>query len=484
MSLFKNIANILDQVTGATRRTPKVIIKKTQPKANNEPINYLVHDTTTPTLMTSVNPPTPPTKPVFSVNHYAGGGKPTGSVEGQAANCFVTIVETINGVNQFTDKPLVKWGRSPTLTVYPRAGEDLNAYYDGQHLKFFYYPVPNLGTVFACDSTEIVSHELGHAILDSYRPDAWSAAALEVWAFHESFGDMTAILHSLGNQTILNYLMEKTGGNLHQSNIVANLAENFGKAIYTLAGPNSGYSPNYLRTALNTFKYVDPSTLPENAPDNQLAAEAHNFSRIFTGAFYDILVMIYEDAKAHGQAPMDAIKTARNTTARYLLKTIQNAPLNAKFYQSVATTMLWSDVTLGNRKYHDRMQAIFFDRNILVPQVKMLSAGICPNNEKIVHVKHKMHLKLNDHVVRSMSAHPHNPLYDVEVEVPHEHVYLYDNNRNLYDSIIDSEDEAVAGAQAMVDHLNAMKAVSDAPNTPFEVRDGKLVRSHFVCRCC
>ena len=40
----------------------------------------------------------------------------------------------------------------------------------------------------------MVAHEIGHGLLDAIRPDLWSAAFLEVGAFHESFGDCIAIL--------------------------------------------------------------------------------------------------------------------------------------------------------------------------------------------------------------------------------------------------------------------------------------------------
>jgi hypothetical protein len=42
-----------------------------------------------------------------------------------------------------------------------------------------------------------VCHELGHALLDSFKPQLFDAASIEVAAFHESFGDMSAILSAL-----------------------------------------------------------------------------------------------------------------------------------------------------------------------------------------------------------------------------------------------------------------------------------------------
>jgi len=47
------------------------------------------------------------------------------------------------------------------------------------------------------ESPDVVCHELGHALLDSFKPQLFDAASMEVAAFHESFGDMSALLSAL-----------------------------------------------------------------------------------------------------------------------------------------------------------------------------------------------------------------------------------------------------------------------------------------------
>src|SRR5262249_30524837 len=75
-------------------------------------------------------------------------------------------------------------------------GVDLNAFYDREGLKFFHGSGAGR-TVFSGESPDIVCHELGHALLDSFKPQLFDAASIEVAAFHESFGDMSAILSAL-----------------------------------------------------------------------------------------------------------------------------------------------------------------------------------------------------------------------------------------------------------------------------------------------
>lgn len=450
---------------------------------NKSPIEYLLNDPTTPNLVKSVQIPSDPINSKFVIKSYKGGGYAKGTAEFQAANCHVTICNSINYYNTQTDKYIPRWPGTSILNVIPRAGTDLNAYYDRRSLKFFYMSNNKFGTVFTADSTDIVAHELGHSILDAYRPETWNAASLEVAAFHEAFGDITSILHAMLYDEVINHVLQQTGGNLRKPNIVSNLAEQFGSAIHAIDS-TSGRNPMYLRSAINDFKYINPGSLPKNVNnDNELAAESHNFSRIFLGAFYEILVMIYEDILSTGVSALDAVKQARDIMAKYILKSIQNAPVNVKFYESMAKTLLWADVTLSNRKYHDRMHAIFMNRQILTHNLSALSLNVpkCNDESCVLKIQGNLRCKLANKFIMAQSD---NPLYNVEINVPKQQIYLYDSEKNFYDAVIVDEDETLSGAHEMIIHLHETNSVSDDPKTPFEIKDGKLVRTCISCGGC
>src|SRR5262249_56216236 len=87
------------------------------------------------------------------------------------------------------------------------------------------------GTVFSSESPEFVCHELGHAVLDSLKPQLFDAASIEVAAFHESFGDTSAILSALQLPSLREGVLAETGGVLHRASRLSRLAEQLGWGI-------------------------------------------------------------------------------------------------------------------------------------------------------------------------------------------------------------------------------------------------------------
>lgn len=426
----------------------------------------LLNDPTTPDLIISISN-IPPSKPSYYVKNFKGIGFPLNTEEGQATNCNLVIANTLNYYNAISERPLNSWAAVKTLFVSPRAGKDLNAFYDRKSLQFFYATHPSFGTIYTANSTDIVAHELGHAILDACRPDMWSVMSIEVASFHEAFADIISILHILQYDLIIEKMLNE---GLKNPNIVNKLAEQFGNAISKI---DPDRNSSCLRCVINDFKYVKPGTLPESAPDNQLAAESHSFGRIMSGTLWDIFVLICSSYPS----TIQGIKDARDLFARYLFKSSLNAPLNAKFFESFARTMLWADVTISNRRFHDDMWKIFANRNMIAPQVLLLLSPESPK-ERISFYGNNLNAKLSNYLIQPQSS-SNNVLYDVEIEIPLQGSYYYDNDGNLYDIMFTSENEAISAAQDMINYLHVTNSVSNDSSTPFEIIDGKLTRTHF-----
>lgn len=429
-------------------------------KINTSPIHYLMNDPSTPNLTKDVAVPAIPTNPAFNVVGYQGGGFDVKSIQGQAASVVVTMVDSINAVNVYSEKKMARWASARTLMVLPRAGRMFNAFYDRKTLSFFYDRDPVTGEdIYTAASANIVAHELGHAILDTFRPDLWSVAFMEVWAFHEAFGDINAFLSMLRHDEIINYMLRQTDQDLSQSNVATEMAEQLGRAIFHVEGPQSGRNENWLRNLKNDFRYVNPTTLPSDGPDNTLCAEPHNFSRVFSAAIYDIFVMMYNDQKSKGVTPLQAVKNARDVLARYMFKAIQNVPVQPTFFEAMAKTILWCDWSTHDRPYHDRMHDIFVHRHIIQAVSVMWHKPFTPSGSTGLKT-----LKVGNHV-HGLMAMTHNPLYNVEVQVS------------------DHSHESVEAAHHMIRFLHETKNVGPREDTQFEISNGKLFRSNFACGC-
>ena len=205
--------------------------------SNKDLIHYYLNDPSKKDFIAQVAvPENPPWK--LRVKGYKGPGHDPASIAGQAAICYVTLANALNYiVPRIPDGPK-RWAAVRELLVLPRAGKDFNAFYNRKYLKFFHDKNPETKKiVFTCEAADIVAHELGHAVLDAIRPDFWNVQGKEGWAFHESFGDIMAVLSILQHEKVLNHAIQI---DLNKSNVVSRLAEEMAAAVYALAKGKGG----------------------------------------------------------------------------------------------------------------------------------------------------------------------------------------------------------------------------------------------------
>ena len=230
--------------------------------------------------------------------------------------------------------PGLSWEVGPILPVDLDFGVDLNAFYDRLGLKFF-HGVAAGRTVFSGESPDVVCHELGHALLDSFKPQLFDAASIEVAAFHESFGDMSALLSALQLPSVREGVLAETGGVLRRASRLSRLAEQLGWAIRQSAP--SAVEPDCLRNAVNSFFYRDPDTLPTTAPATSLSSEPHSFSRVFTGAFFEGLAGMLATQDTRDEA---ALLQVSQDIGAILVQGIRAASVVPTFFSQVAASML------------------------------------------------------------------------------------------------------------------------------------------------
>ncbi|MHA2043225.1 MAG: hypothetical protein ACW99G_00440 [Candidatus Thorarchaeota archaeon] len=450
-------------------------------------VPYLINDPTTPELVKEVSLPSHPKHLNFWVKGYNRGVVKCGTSQHQAANCYVTVANCIDYMQNIISPSLPRWAATNKLAIIPNAGRNLNAYYDRKHLKFFWdINRKNNRRIYTADSSDIVAHELGHAILDAMRPDFWSVQALEIWSFHESFADITAMLSLMQHDEVLKQALKETGGNLWKSNVISKLAEEMGDAIHALTKGRNGRRPGALRDATHNFRYISPSRLPKQAPDNKLCAECHSFGRVFLNAWYTIMIKIYElECKNH--KPIDALKLSRDVCAKYLIDSIPLTPRVGNYTEAAAKTFLAMARKSGS--YQNIIRKVFIKKRILKSDIKMLSNTtlddfVIGKSDEVIHESDRTIVKITGQrfvqldfgEINSLSVGNHD-LTKLDLEVPTDSYYEFDTNGTLIDEIIPDMKNIKQDAYDCILSIAQDDSLGNDSNTMWEVQDNKLLRT-------
>ena len=285
-----------------------------------------------------------------------------------SALAFANAAVTINSFLEVFPEP-VKWAfKYDKLLVRPNCGEDFNANYKRESGTVNFYmkddPVRH-AHVHSGASADIVSHEVGHALLDAIRPEYMNAWGPEPGAFHEAFGDMMSIHMALRNDRVVQELVKQTGGDLSKPNLVAHMAEELGTGVNNTSGEKGTGGP-YLRDANNTFKWSDPSKLPsEKGGPNELGWGKHSLSRVWTGAHFDLLKAMVNERLAAGTDPTQAVKQSNDELFKMLANMILESPHGKFSYRDMAVAFIQSDKIHNDGKRAELIQKVFTERNML-----------------------------------------------------------------------------------------------------------------------
>lgn len=482
--MFKSIKEFVCKLFGKKSldaAQPNLIVDAVAPPPEREQtITYLLNDPAYPELNQTIPIPKPNGLEIF-VKYFGNKGAALNTMEGRAANLYGILCF---GINYFNSKlNLNKWALVKRLNVDPAAGIQANAYYDRSNLKFFYFKNRAGKDVYTALSSDIASHELGHALLDAIRPEFFSTASAEIWAFHESFGDVVSILVSLKHPAVVKVLMQETGGDLRKTNIISSVAEEFGGALGMIGG---------LRNANNSFNYVKPENLPKNAPNDQLSSECHSFSRVMTGTFYDLLVeltAIYGGGEA-------GLGKATDILFDTYLDACRTAPNASNFFNTFCTTWL----TLAEKKDKnivETMKNVFKNRKIIgqasmqihksdqsrykINMEPVLSFGV--NDIKVYKFNGTCavaDLFANDIVAQSDTM---NEIMSLNIQLPVDEMFVA-MATGEDENISATPDEAADAAKYFIESLVENNQYGKDGNQPwYKDDDNNLVRKFFACDC-
>jgi len=190
-----------------------------------------------------------------------------GTPEFQAGQLYVILTQTYGAWADFFGGDFGWQPGFAQLPIFACGGMDFNAYYDRTGLKFFCDADKVTGqTIYTCESGDIIAHECGHAVLDCQHPDYWDSLLSETGAFHEAFGDISALLVALDNPRVRAMILTENGGDLSKSNTVTRLAEQLARGLFGAGYADAVVSADALRDLANKFRFRDPDKLAGARP--------------------------------------------------------------------------------------------------------------------------------------------------------------------------------------------------------------------------
>ncbi|MGY1640606.1 hypothetical protein ACI782_05660 [Geodermatophilus sp. SYSU D00703] len=286
-------------------------------------------------------------------------------------NAFAVAGHTLRAVEEALGRQ-IRWRHGGPLVIRPHAFEGANAYYDGMSpsLNFGYFRSPiRSATVWTCLSHDIVAHELGHAVFDSFRPLFLYSSELDAAALHESLGDLLALFSALEHAPVVERIFAESGGDMRRPTLVSGLAEEFGIGL-------RGSGSAFLRSAL------------EGPPYDQADKEPHARSTVWTAAVYDILVELV-DAVMDADCPdpeqrrgfecfKEAVVTATRRLRRMTLRALSYAPPTGVTMPVLARVMYEADQRLFPKDplSRDIAQRVFERRALWDPGLAFTPPGI------------------------------------------------------------------------------------------------------------
>lgn len=287
-----------------------------------------------------------------------------GTPEFDQVNAFYYATFTLRMCERYAERTIPWAFPAPRITINPAIGDNGNAFYHEQdRLLGFHLITDAKGETYStAQSADIVSHETAHAVLDGLRDLYNESFGLGPSAFHESFGDMSAVLIAMHDDSLIKQVLAWTNGNLRTTNIISEIAEH----ISTQKPADIDSDTIYLRNAFNHLIYQPYDQLPYTPaqPTTELGRQPHNYSRLFTGAFYDIIVGLYEHLSTN-IPPYISIYRARDIAGRILITAIELGPIGEFTFPDMALAFLSAEAILYNKRYSNILRDVFVKRGIL-----------------------------------------------------------------------------------------------------------------------
>ena len=277
----------------------------------------------------------------------------------------------------------------PRLRIYPHALRTDNAYYSPAKaaLLFGYFQSASQNgdatapgsMVFSCLSSDIVAHEMSHALLDGLHRRMQEVSNLDVPAFHEAFADIVALFQHFSNPELVRFQVAQARADLGAAQLLGGLARQFGEGT-----GRKGPLRDYLSAATRKLDYAS-TTEPHARASILVAAVYEAFLRIVDSRTADLIRIatngsgILPSGALHpdlvGRIASEAAKTARHVL-RMCIRALDYCPAVDITFGEYLRALITADVdTAADDGHHYRLAFMesFRKFNILPRDVRTVS---------------------------------------------------------------------------------------------------------------
>lgn len=178
------------------------------------------------------------------------------------------LIPQIEENNAFSGYGYLEFGYLLYTFEHDQNSVFIRRYYTNGNRRFLY-----------CENFDVLAHELGHNLLYTLVgfPNSHRVETPYFGGFHESGGDLVAIVSSLHFDRMVNHLLRTTKGDLYSENELGHLGE--------LSRSDE------IRNAVNDYKMSNYPNYPSK--------EEHDLSQPLTGALFDVFVEVYQRLLVH-----------------------------------------------------------------------------------------------------------------------------------------------------------------------------------------
>jgi hypothetical protein len=160
------------------------------------------------------------------------------------------------------DEGKIKVYEVARLRLYPHALRTENAYYSPNQKAILFGYLPSASgdsdatapgsMVFACLSSDIIAHEMTHALLDGLHRRFEEVSNLDVPAFHEGFADIVALFQHFTIPELVRFEIGRVRGDISAEGLLGGLAKQFGEG-----SGQRGPLRDYVKVSDTKLRYED-----------------------------------------------------------------------------------------------------------------------------------------------------------------------------------------------------------------------------------